>query len=143
MKNYLNMSKFESEKMDMIIEKNIEEEVEREKNNRVEGKIYYFIDSSIYGTSSVTDGYYRTWLDDNSINSNPETNFYHHITKTKNEEYYKYFTTKGWKIHEDYKPKEFVKLVHFEDSKQLGLIIHSQFCRVELDERRNRVLNIK
>ena len=101
------------------------------------GQVYYFIDSAIHGTRNVRDEYRRVWINDPSIGAPNESNYYHHITKEKGDNFYKYFTTKEYKnLHS--KPTEFVKLVHLTDAEKLGFKVYSQFSKVEQDERKHR-----
>ena len=97
--------------------------------------MYYFINDPRYGISDVRDDYWRSWINDSSINADQETNYYHHIIKNKKDNFYKYFVTKECNVPKDYEPYAFHKLVYLEDAAHLGMKVHSQFAKVERDER--------
>ena len=90
---------------------------------------YYFLDCPIHGITEVIENYKLFWWDG-------KLNIYHFITKTKNENYYKYFTNSNCELPDNYQPSVFKKLVHFKDSEKLGMIVHSKFCKIEQDQRK-------
>jgi len=88
----------------------------------------YFFKDPMYGTSTVMDGYFLSWVDIDGES-------YHHITKTKGENYYKYFITSFCEIPKDYSPGVFAKLVFMEDANKFGMGVSSMFSKIQQDQR--------
>ena len=110
---------------------------EIENQLREPGVVYYFIDSAIHGTTEVMNESKRCWINNSDFNYNGP-NFYHFITKSNSDKFYKYFTYPTHELPTGYQPPEFKKLVHFKDTDSLGMMVSSHFSSVEQTERKYR-----
>lgn len=128
-------TKSENQKRISKIDQLLEEMNKIEYKLREPGVVYYFINSPIHGTTKVIDKSERCWIDNPKFDYEGP-NFYHFITKSPKDKFYKYFTYPTSKIPTGYQPPEFKKLVHFEDASSLGLTVISHFNKIEQKERK-------
>lgn len=92
--------------------------------------VEYFYEGS--GVTKVTDYYMRMWR--NGFDSD----ICHYIIKYPENEYYVYFTNYTMITdHENFRPKNYKKLIKFTDCGK-DLILQSKFSSVEKDERGNK-----
>ena len=95
----------------------------------------------IIGIKSVPEDIQRVWIQNKSFNNNPPYE-YNCIRKAKNKPYFEYFKflSNDGNIPSNFKPNNIHKLVTFEDSSKLGLIVDSQFSKIEQSLRNQKLL---
>ena len=105
----------------------------------------YFYDGE-FGVTHVPDDICRIWIDYSSFiqlssfNPNIKSN-YNCIRKSKNKDYFEYFRFSSIDGTPPLEPKNVYKLVKIRDAYEIGMIVGSQFSRIEQNLRNLRNKN--